>query len=332
MDDPDSITSITVPTGHLCWCWIEEAYQIHNENDFDKLDMSFRGEVPNPLYKQMTITFNPWADTTFLKPRFFDKPDPDVFSDTTNYMCNEFLGNDDRVIFERMRLNNPRRYRVEGLGDFGASEGLIYIGYAENPEKNHAELQDEKIMFITCGLDYGSGQQDSKLGKTVISAIAITKNFQKAYCVAESYFDGHFLPDRVVKWIIEFLTNLKETYKTDVICHCEWASSDMANNAIKYEIANQGIQGITIENAYKSTILDRIDLCQYLLEEKRLLFTSKVPGIKNGFATALWDTEKAKLKGVPIRLDTGQTDVDILDAVEYSLSKYSKYLLAGSLI
>jgi len=94
-------------------------------------------------------------------------------------------------------------------------------------------------------------------------------------------------------------------------------------------LINRGIEGIVIENAYKSTILDRIDLCQILLGENRLLFTSKVPGIKNGFATALWDTEKAKLKGVPIRLDTGQTDIDILDAVEYSLSKYSKYLLAG---
>lgn len=25
-----------------------------------------------------------------------------------------------------MRINNPRRYRVEGLGDWGISEGVIY--------------------------------------------------------------------------------------------------------------------------------------------------------------------------------------------------------------
>ena len=149
MDDPDSITSITVDNGFLCWVWVEEAYQLHNENDFDKLDMSIRGEVPDPLYKQLTLTFNPWSDTTWIKPRFFDKPDPDTFTDTTDYRINEFLGDDDRAVFEKMRLNNPRRYTIEGLGEWGISEGLIYMSYVENPEKNHAELpENEKLAVI----------------------------------------------------------------------------------------------------------------------------------------------------------------------------------------
>jgi phage terminase large subunit len=87
-DDMDSVTSITVPTGNLCWLWIEEAYQINNEHDFNKLDLSFRGYLPDPLYKQVTLTFNPWNNLIWIKPRFFDKPDPDVFTDTTNYTCN----------------------------------------------------------------------------------------------------------------------------------------------------------------------------------------------------------------------------------------------------
>jgi PBSX family phage terminase large subunit len=331
MDDPDSITSITVPVGFLCWCWIEEAYQLHNESDFDKLDMSFRGEIPAPLYKQLTMTFNPWSDTTWIKPRFFDKPDNDTFIDTTDYRLNEFLGTDDQAVFEKMRANNPRRYTIEGLGQWGISEGLIYLSYVENPEKNHSELpENQKLAVITCGLDYGSGQQDSKLGKTVLSAVAITSNFQNAYCIAESYFNDFFMPDRIARWVIDFLLDLKSKFPgPEIILHAEWASSSALNNAIIYEIQNRGIKGITVENAYKSTILDRIDLCQILLGEKLLLFTSKVPGIKNGFSTALWDTEKAKLKGVPIRLDNGQTDIDILDTVEYALIKYAKYLLAA---
>ena len=31
LDEPDSITSITVDDGHLCWVWIEEAFQCQNE-------------------------------------------------------------------------------------------------------------------------------------------------------------------------------------------------------------------------------------------------------------------------------------------------------------
>jgi phage terminase large subunit len=38
LDDPMKITSITVEYGCLCWMWIEEAYEISRESDFDMLD------------------------------------------------------------------------------------------------------------------------------------------------------------------------------------------------------------------------------------------------------------------------------------------------------
>ena len=59
LDDPQSITSITVEDGYLCWVWWEEAFQCTNEDDFNKVDMSIRGEIPAPLFKQHTLTFNP---------------------------------------------------------------------------------------------------------------------------------------------------------------------------------------------------------------------------------------------------------------------------------
>ena len=60
LDDALKITSITVQTGCLCWGWIEEAYEVMHEADFDMLDESLRGEVPPGLWKMWTITFNPW--------------------------------------------------------------------------------------------------------------------------------------------------------------------------------------------------------------------------------------------------------------------------------
>ena len=39
LDDGLKITSIAVDKGVLCWVWIEEAYEISNEDDFNKLDM-----------------------------------------------------------------------------------------------------------------------------------------------------------------------------------------------------------------------------------------------------------------------------------------------------
>jgi len=67
LDDPQSITSITVEDGELCWVWWEEAFQITIEEDFNKVDMSIRGEMPEPLFKQHTFTFNPWSEKIWLK-------------------------------------------------------------------------------------------------------------------------------------------------------------------------------------------------------------------------------------------------------------------------
>lgn len=126
LDDGLKITSISVDYGVLCFVWIEEAYEISNEDDFNKLDMSIRGEVPDGYFKQITLTFNPWSSTSWLKPRFFDAPDDDVFTKTTTWQCNEWLDESDRRIFEKMKVNNPRRYRIEGDGEWGIAEGLIY--------------------------------------------------------------------------------------------------------------------------------------------------------------------------------------------------------------
>jgi len=42
LDDPLKVTSISVDIGVLCWLWIEEAYEITNEEDFDIIDESIR--------------------------------------------------------------------------------------------------------------------------------------------------------------------------------------------------------------------------------------------------------------------------------------------------
>ncbi len=129
LDDGLKITSISVDKGVLCWVWIEEAYEITNEDDFNKLDMSIRGEVPEGYFKQITLTFNPWSANSWLKARFFDAPDEDTFCKTTTWKCNEWLDEADRNIFLKMQKNNPRRYHIEGDGEWGIATGLIYEKY-----------------------------------------------------------------------------------------------------------------------------------------------------------------------------------------------------------
>lgn len=170
LDDPLKVTSITVDSGFLCWMWIEEAYEVMNESDFDMLDESIRGECPPHLWKQITLTFNPWNEKHWLKRRFFDAPDPDVLALTTTYMCNEWLDQKDLALFEKMKRNNPRRYAVAGLGGWGIVDGLVYENWKEQPFKliskadylllDEAERTAKDWVFredvsTRCGLDFG---------------------------------------------------------------------------------------------------------------------------------------------------------------------------------
>lgn len=129
-DDVLKLASTTVSKGYLCWVWIEEAFEIGSEADFEKLDLSVpRGNIPPYLFKQTTITFNPWSESHWLKKRFFDRVQDNVNTYSTNYLCNEFLDDTDREVFERMKATNYRRYAVAGLGEWGIADGLIYENF-----------------------------------------------------------------------------------------------------------------------------------------------------------------------------------------------------------
>jgi phage terminase large subunit len=126
LDDPLKLTSMTVDTGVLCWVWWEEVYEIEKESDFDTVDESIRGEMPEGLWKQLTLTYNPWVNSHWTKERFWDNTDPNAFTLTTTYKCNEWLDDQDRSKIEALATTNPERYKVVGLGDYGIPGGTFF--------------------------------------------------------------------------------------------------------------------------------------------------------------------------------------------------------------
>ena len=154
LDDSQKISSLTVEVGALNFMWIEEAYEIMHEDDFSMLDECIRGECAEPLFKQITLTFNPWNQHHWLKTRFFDKTDNNILALTTNYECNEWLDSADKQMFEAMKANNPRRYRVAGLGEWGIVEGVIFTNWSDE-RFSVDEVRRVPGIRPAFGLDFG---------------------------------------------------------------------------------------------------------------------------------------------------------------------------------
>lgn len=202
LDDPLKVTSITVDHGVLSWMWIEEAYEISSEDDFNMLDESIRGAIPegSDLFKQVTLTFNPWNEHHWLKKRFFDSPDEETIALTTNYLCNEWLDDADKKVFETMRKQNPRRYKVAGLGDWGIVDGLVFENWKEEQfdlisKKDYLKLDNaarkvgnyvfREDVQSAFGLDFGYTNDPSALFSGFIDV-----EHRKIYVWDELYENG----------------------------------------------------------------------------------------------------------------------------------------------
>ena len=289
LDDPMSITSITVPVGYLCWCWFEEAYQVKSEDAFDKVDMSIRGELPEGYFKQITLTFNPWSDRHWLKKRFFDEPnDEDKLAITTNYLCNEWLGEDDIKLFNHIQTKFPKRYKVEGLGDWGIIDGLVFDNW-KIEEFDHTKIKGELLV----GLDFGYVNDPTAL----ICSILDEQN-KKLYI-----FDEHCQKGMLNDAIAQMITN-KGYSKSTII-------ADSAEQKSIEEIKRKGIYRIKPAVKGGGSIVQGI---QQLLQYDIIVHPSCEETIKE-LENYAWDVDKEGT-GVNKPIDAYN---HCIDALRYSL-------------
>lgn len=297
LDDPLKVTSITVETGNLCWAWIEEAYEINKEQDFNMLDESIRGTVEEPLYKQITLTFNPWNERHWLKKRFFDVEDENIMAKTTNYMCNEWLDDSDKKLFENMKKNNPRRYQVAGLGNWGIVEGLVYENWEEK-EFDVNEISKRKGVKSAFGLDFGYTNDPSAFfcglidvtNKEIYVFDEIYKNAMKNRQIAEEIIRKGYGKEKIV-------ADSQEPKSID-------------------ELYDLGLKGIRKSRKGRDSINNGV---QYIQDYKIIIHPRCVNFITE-ISNYMWDKDKFDN---PVNKPVDNFN-HLMDAMRYALESYSK--------
>ena len=298
LDDPYKITSITVDIGSLCWLWVEEAYEITSESDFDTLDECIRGAVEDGLWKQTTLTFNPWNENHWLKSRFFDKEDDDVYTCSKNYKCNEFLDESDKKIFERMKINNPRRYQVAGLGNWGISEGLIYEDWEEKLF-DIAEVSKISTVRSAFGLDFGYTNDPTALFCGLIDEKA------KIIYVFDEVYEKAMQNEDIASKIIN------KGYAKEVII------ADCAEPKSIDRLYDLGIRNIRRSRKGKDSILNGIDFIQ----EFHIVIHPKCRNFITEISNYQWAKDRRSGKSLNKPCDEFN---HLLDAMRYALENFSR--------
>ncbi|MDO5397050.1 MAG: PBSX family phage terminase large subunit [bacterium] len=264
LDDPLKVTSITVAVGCLCWLWIEEAYEIPNEEAFNTLDESIRGITPPGLFKQITLTFNPWNEHHWLKARFFDTKSDDILAITTNYMCNEWLDASDLAMFEDMKKNRPKRYKVAGLGDWGITDGIVYENWIVE------DLTDLIPRFANryYGLDFGVNDPNALICFDFEAG-------QKKIYVYDEFYQGNITLDvlaaEVIKRINASFVTCDASAKQNIIDLCSRGIAAIpavkGNGSVEFGI--QWLQGFDIIVDYRcKNFIKEISNYQWLKDKQ----------------------------------------------------------------
>lgn len=215
------------------------------------------------------------------------------------------------------------------------AEGIIYKSFADNPSKHIRMFKDNNekkewlrtIHFISIGIDFGGNRS-----LTTFVASAIHYRFQEVDVVKDANIEGKkgdIDPDKLNKNFLIFYKELKREFPGIPILYI------FADNEAQYLINGLAkacrVAGVivSIGDSAKKKITDRVYCGNTLLASGRMKVLPECKLLIAGLKSAIWDPKEAE-KGKDVRLDNFSSDIDILDAWEYSWERFMKKLLPES--
>lgn len=209
-------------------------------------------------------------------------------------------------------------YKRDILGQRCVAEGLIYEYFANNKEQFKTETVDPP-MDVIVGVDFGGNKSYH-----AFVATGITYNYKKVIALASERPSADTSPDELNNLLINFISKVINLYgKVDYV-YCDSAEQVLIRG-IKNAVEKVGLN-VSVRNALKSAINDRIRLADLLISQSRFEYTKHSETLVNALCSAMWDSKEIN---EDIRLDDGSSDIDSLDAFEYTIERYLKRFIRG---
>ena len=286
---------------------------------------------------------NPEHPTHWLK-EFLDNPDLDIYLQTYTIFDNPYL--DPEFVKQLCKeYEGTIYYDRLIIGLWKRAEGAIYKRFADDPEAFRCAVVNqidsdagkqflkEDITSIEFAIDFGG----NKSGHAFV-ARGYTDDYRNVIALASKRvmakdetedIDSNMLD----KLFCDFIQDVTDKYAVIIkhgeyveYCNAETAYWDNAETVLGNSIRNaveKRFPWMSVKPARKKPINDRIHCTIRLMGAGRFWMTEDCGSLQAAFTDAVWDQEKEKDE----RLDDGSTDIDSLDAFEYTIERDMKYLI-----
>lgn len=242
---------------------------------------------------------------------------PFLAEDVVRNMENEYRGS---VDFDRLIL-----------GRWVAAEGIIYRRFSDDMSSEKRMLISAKpeLSRIYIGVDFGgSGSAHtfvctgSDRGYNNLYALLS----ERIACKNEKGQQIEIDPEKLGALFCDFVRRVIMMFGTPDVVYCDSAEQTLILG-LKSSARKNGLGWLRIENALKTSINDRIRCAQRLMAQGRFfMLDTGCESLKDALCTAVWNPKETTSD---VRLDDGTSDIDTLDAFEYTferdITKFIKY-------
>ncbi len=305
--------------GNSYGLWIATEINLHHE---DTIREAFNRQLASNKRK-IFWDLNPDNPNHFIYTQYIDK-----YSTLKGYNYEHFTLEDNiNIPAHRIREIKDQYdtssiwYRRDILGERCVAEGLIYPLFGNNSSDYIIDANDNKVkQLITAniGIDFGGNA-----GNTAFVCTGFTRGYKDVIILESERVDGTISPDTLEKRYLAFCTMCIQKYGLFMNVFCDSAEQILIRGIYNITL-RQGIKA-KIRNAVKLKIIQRIRLINRLLGEGRFFVLEHNKYVIKAMQEAVWQKTENNVKDV--RLDNGSTDIDTIDALEYSIEPNYRYLI-----
>lgn len=300
-------TSIKYAYGDEIAKWCQEVF-IMIQASLDKPYSCFDGAL------------NPESNTHWFKVDFLDVIEEkgiDAYVQSYTIFDNPFLSKEfiDNLCKE---YEGTVYYNRLILGQWCNAEGLIYKRFADNPKKYIWDKNKPLPQGYTIiGIDYGG----NKSGQAFVCT-RISYDYKTIIALGSEKHMGDIDPDDLFELEIEFAKKMEYKYN----CNIDYIFPDNEEvvliRGLRRGAPERGLNAL-VRGCIKEPINDRIDLFRTMLAYDMFWYIEEeCKTLVEAISSALWDEDAKE----DTRLDDFTSDIDTMDAFEYSWTKFMRQI------